>query len=147
MIKLHSHDINYLVVHCALTMPSSDVKVHDVRKWHLNKGWSDVGYHFFITRSGELQEGRSVNYQGAHVKGFNGESIGICLAGGMNENANPANNPPAFFNYTFKQLQTLVKLLNNLIQQYPGVKICGHKDLDRSRTCPGFDVAELMRHE
>lgn len=146
MKPLDPNKVKYLVVHCALSKPSSNVGIQDVRKWHTAKGWEDIGYHYFIHRAGMPFPGRPLQYQGAHVKGFNDQSIGICLAGGMDEFADPKTNPPAVFNYTANQILALVDLLHDLKLKFPAAKVCGHRDLDLTRTCPGFDAAELMLH-
>ena len=85
-------DIDYIVIHCAATMPSMDVPIERVRKWHLQRGWSDIGYHYYITRDGEIHKGRKLSTIGAHVRGYNKNSIGICYEGGINESGEPEDN-------------------------------------------------------
>ena len=70
-------------------------------KWHLQRGWRTIGYHYIILNGqldsncynknfdGWLETGRALddNYQldewerGAHVKGWNENSIGVCMIG------------------------------------------------------------------
>ena len=72
---------DFLVVHCSATRPEMDVGVEDIRRWHLAKGWSDIGYHYVITRNGTPQTGRPEGEIGAHVHGYNARSVGINLSG------------------------------------------------------------------
>ena len=74
--------IDKIIVHCSATKPSHDIDVKEVDKWHKKRGWSGIGYHFFIKRGGQIEIGRSLEKQGAHTKGHNKSSIGICYAGG-----------------------------------------------------------------
>jgi len=103
-----------------------DFGVDDIRDWHLKRGWSDVGYHFIITRSGILQEGRSLERMGAHCRGENYDSIGICLVGRKD--------------FTSDQWKLLADLYAFCLVKY---KIDAenwfcHNQFDRKKTCPGF---------
>ena len=123
--------INLVVVHCADTPPDRDVDAAEIRRWHTEeRGWSDIGYHWVIKRDGEIEPGRPEERNGAHVKGHNKNSIGVCLVGGGHGR----------FNYTWKQLEALGHLLQQLAARYPSVKIRGHCDLDAAKTCPNFDL-------
>ena len=63
--------INKIIVHCTATQESKDVSLDEVRRWHLNRGWRDIGYHFLIQRDGTVEEGRPIEQSGAHTKGHN----------------------------------------------------------------------------
>ena len=52
-----------------------------MRTAHKRRGWSDVGYHYFITKAGEIQEGRPVRRVPAAQRGHNPGSIAICCHG------------------------------------------------------------------
>jgi N-acetylmuramoyl-L-alanine amidase len=119
-------NISYLVVHCADTPNHREHTAADIDRWHKERGWSGIGYHYVIRRDGTLEHGRPTNQAGAHVRGYNSRSLGICLIG-RDE-------------YTDEQLTTLHSLLSTLRRNYPDAKICGHTDLDNSKTCPNFDV-------
>lgn len=133
-------NINYLVVHCAATGPNSKATAEHVRHWHVEgNGWSDIGYHYVIERTGELVKGRPDNVQGAHAPPVNGESLGICLMGGVDEKGKPDDN------FTMPQKVTLLKLLLKLQRQHPIAKIIGHRDVPGTRkACPSFDVAAFL---
>lgn len=128
-------NINLIIVHCS----DSDIPGHDnietIRKWHIEEnGWSDVGYHYFITKDGEVHSGRSLERAGAHCKGFNKSSIGICLSG-RNE----------FTEEQFQSLRDIIKdeLIPNLGLSI--IDILGHRDLNKGKSCPNFDVQEILR--
>ena len=82
--------IDHIIVHCSYTPPSMDIGAETIREWHTlpkpkGRGWSDIGYHWVIRRNGTVEAGRSEERAGAHAKGYNQDSIGICLIGGKSE--------------------------------------------------------------
>ena len=94
-----------------------------------------IGYHYVILPDGRLENGRPLFYEGAHVRGHNHESIGICLVGGRDKNGKPVDPR------TPEQCLTLVDLLRELKQwHFPHAQIVGHRDLDRGKECPCFDA-------
>jgi N-acetylmuramoyl-L-alanine amidase len=136
--------IKLIVLHCS----DSDLPAHDnievIREWHTARGFigpdgvkgthDDVGYHFFINRSGMVFKGREESKVGAHVQGHNRFSIGICLSG-----------------KTFKSLHTeqftiarqlVEKLLKKYNLTWKDVKL--HRDLDSGKTCPNFSLDDFM---
>lgn len=127
-------DIRQLVVHGAYTTPDMDVGVAEIRPWHIEKNYNDIGYHHVIRRNGVLEDGRPIEQRGAHCIPVNGTSIGVCLAGGKHPHRGTWD-----FNYTAAQLSTLKRLVNFYKAKYPGLIVGGHRDFDR-RKCPGFDV-------
>jgi len=127
--------IEYLVVHCSATKPSMDVPVSMVKQWHLDRGWSDIGYHYYIRRDGTLRLGRKEETTGAHVKGYNRNSIGVCYEGGLNEQGEAEDNR------TEAQKLVLKTLLLSLKHRYPKSIIQGHRDFEGvRRDCPCFDA-------
>jgi len=64
---------------------SRDVSIDEVRAWHIARGFSDIGYHAIVHRDGRLEEGRRITLIGAHAKGRNWCSIGVCLMGNLNK--------------------------------------------------------------
>lgn len=126
---------DWLVVHCAATRPSQDIGVKDIEKWHRAQGWVAVGYHFVIRRNGTVETGRPVDTVGAHAVGVNGNSVGICLAGGVDDKGNPEDN------FTAAQYVSLKELLVNLKKTYPTAKVIGHRDVPGTKkACPSFDA-------
>jgi len=71
-----------ITIHCSATPNGIRCPADTIRKWHVDdNGWSDIGYHMIIQPDGEVERGRSLNRQGAHVSGDNENNIGICLIG------------------------------------------------------------------
>jgi N-acetylmuramoyl-L-alanine amidase len=133
---------DFIAVHCSATRPSQQIDVDDMRKWHKAKGWSDIGYHYVITRAGRVQKGREEDRVGAHVEGYNGRSIGICLVGGVSEDdfTKPENN------FTPLQMTALRNLLEQLAKRYPGAVVQGHRDFPNvKKACPSFDVRAWLK--
>ena len=125
-------DIKYLVVHCSDTPNSESLKASDIHKMHLSFGWNGIGYHKIICQNGQIENGRPTYWIGAHVYGFNNNSLGVCLIGKNNFNK--------------KQLNSLFALLKYWEKIYPKAEIIGHKDFpNTSKTCPNFDVKEWWR--
>lgn len=121
--------INKIIIHCS----DSDVKQHDdisvIYGWHVNeRGFNDVGYHFFIKWDGTIQKGRDLSAIGAHCKGQNSDSIGICLHGRHK--------------FTTKQFYELKALLYELMSQFKLTTkdIYPHNHFDKGKTCPNFDI-------
>lgn len=134
----------YLVVHCSATRPSLDVGAKEIRQWHKNQGWEDIGYHFVIRRDGKVEKGRPEGMVGAHVAGFNATSIGVCMVGGVNQNdfTKPENN------FTKEQFASLKTLMATLSKKYPGAVVLGHRDFPRvSKACPSFDAKAWAKKE
>ena len=128
-------DIDYIVIHCSATMPSMDVPIERVKKWHLQRGWSDIGYHYYITRDGEIHKGRKLSTIGAHVRGYNKNSIGICYEGGINESGEPEDNR------TPEQKKSLLKVVEILKFVFSGAIAQGHRDFPNvNKACPSFDA-------
>ena len=77
-------EINKIIVHCSATREGENFEVAEIRKWHVEgRGWSDIGYHFYIDLYGQIHKGRDIAKMGAHCKGQNRNSIGICYCGGV----------------------------------------------------------------
>ena len=75
--------INEIIVHCSATREGQDITVDTIKKWHVEgRGWSDIGYHFYIDISGKIWKGRDIDKTGAHCKNHNRNSIGICYCNG-----------------------------------------------------------------
>ena len=128
-------EIKLLVIHCSATRCNGSFPVERLRECHLQRGFRDIGYHFYITRDGVLHHCRPVSEVGAHVRGFNRHSIGICYEGGLDENGKPADTR------TTAQRFALLDLLTILKHQYPEAQIAGHYQLSATihKACPCYD--------
>jgi len=141
MATLNHEDVEVLAVHASATPPSMDIGVDEIRRWHLKRGWLDVGYHYVIRRDGTLEEGRALDTRGAHVAHHNHRSIGICLVGGVTEESVEV----AEANFTFAQYKTLKSLLDYLKDHFPNATIQGHRDFPNvAKECPSFNVQAFM---
>ena len=134
---MNKSDVKYLIVHCSYTPESMDIGKSDIDRWHREKGWMMIGYHKVIKRDGTVEDGRPLSKSGAHVRGMNRTSIGICLIGGMNRSKDGPD-----LNYTDEQMKSLRTLLDELKEEYPIAKIRGHTDFDKGKTCPNFDAGK-----
>jgi len=135
-----NRDIKLIVIHCADTYARMDIGVKEIKQWHTSapKYWSDIGYHFVIRRDGTLEIGRPLNRNGAHCKGYNKSSIGICYAGGKGDDNKPQDNR------TDAQKKTLSALIISLQAEYPSVEVKGHNEL-ANKYCPAYDVQKDMQ--
>lgn len=141
-------NINLIVVHCSATNPLIDWGARDIDYLHRRQnGWSSIGYHWVIRRNGIVEAGRQESIPGAHVKGHNLNSIGVCLVGGVDLDNRPEPN------YTTSQWASLKTLLVSLKLRFPNARIVGHRDLSPDldgdgtveanewiKACPCFDV-------
>jgi len=135
-------EINKVVVHCSATKQSMDIGAEDIRGWHKGKGWDDIGYHYVIRRNGKVEKGRDVSIAGAHAKGHNFNSIGICLVGGIDDNSKADDN------YNLKQYNALIQLISFLEITFPIDDVLGHRDLPSvNKSCPCFDVRAWYKFE
>lgn len=127
--------IAHIVIHCSATPPGQDIGASEIRSWHLARGWSDIGYHWVVRRNGWLDKGRGEAVPGAHVEGWNRNSIGICLVGGVDEQGEPDPN------FTEAQYRALAGLLREIRARHPRAEIAGHRDFPGvKKACPSFDV-------
>lgn len=123
---------NLAVLHVTATRPGTIAGVREVRAWHKARGWSDIGYHYIIRVDGTVEPGRPLDQIGAHVAGYNSRSIGIAHEGGLDKHGHPADTR------TQAQKTACVELLDDLVEKYPDIKVCGHRDLSPDRDGDGF---------
>ena len=135
-LLVNKRTIKELIVHCSATPEGKDYSVDTIRQWHLQRGFSDIGYHYVIYRDGSIHIGRDESIIGAHCTGHNTNSIGVCYIGGC---ASDGKTPKD--TRTTEQKQSLVKLLKELKTKYPKASIHGHRDFS-SKACPSFDATK-----
>ena len=120
--------INKLILHCSATREGQDISVDTIRKWHVEgRGWSDIGYHFYIDINGKIFKGRDIA-----TKGYNRNSIGICYCGGVEEDGKTPKDTR-----TDEQKEALLAVLRTLKAMYPDAVIHGHHDFAK-KACPCF---------
>lgn len=125
--------ITEIIVHCADTPEWRDDRAADIKRWHLARGFNDIGYHYVVDLDGTIEPGRPIETAGAHCTGHNANSIGICYIGGADKDMKPKDTR------TDEQKQSLLLLLKYLRQRYPSAKIYGHRDF-ANKACPCFDA-------
>ena len=127
--------IDLIVVHCSATRCDSPTSLDDIIAWHQARGFATIGYHYYITRDGNVHRGRPLYQVGAHAAGYNQHSIGVCYEGGLLPDGTPADTR------TPAQRDTLHRLLERLKKDYPDALVKGHRDLPGvQKHCPCFDV-------
>lgn len=138
-IPLSPDAIDLIVIHNSDTPRGRDVSAADIRRWHRERGWLDIGYHYVIRLDGTVEEGRPAGRPGAHVRGYNQRSVGICLIGGTNERDLSVKEDT----FTDAQMEALQDLVSGLVRHFYPARVVGHGDLDPKKPhCPGFDVQE-----
>lgn len=127
-----------------------DIGAKEIRKWHTDappagRGWADIGYHFVIRRNGVVEDGRDLDGDGdifeevgAHTVGYNQNSIGICMVGGLGSTGQPENN------FTPEQWKALKTLLRELRVKFKMATIHGHNEF-AAKACPSFDVQKWLK--
>ncbi len=133
-LKRSKRNIKEIILHCADTPEGKDFTVSQIRSWHLECGFSDIGYHYVVYRDGSIHLGRDVNISGAHCSNHNTISIGICYIGGR---ASVGTTPKD--TRTPEQKKAILELLRDLKKLYPQATIHGHNEF-AAKACPSFDV-------
>lgn len=122
-------NLEMIVVHCSDSPQGRGDNAETIHRWHQEKDYDGVGYHWVILEDGTIQAGRPEYWQGAHVRGHNKTSLGICLIG-VDE-------------FPREQLMALRGLCIAAMDRHPKIyKVVGHCDLDPKKTCPNFDVTD-----
>jgi N-acetyl-anhydromuramyl-L-alanine amidase AmpD len=143
--KRNMRKIDKIIIHCSATKSEQDIDAATIKEWHtrpkpMGNGWSDIGYHDVIKRDGRCEEGRPLTKIGAHTKGHNRYSIGICLVGGLSDNNEPISN---FTNEQWKTLRRVVKIYR---ARFPNATVHGHNEF-ANKACPSFDVQAWLEEE
>lgn len=126
-------NINKIIVHCSATKEGKAFNVADITRWHKQRGFATIGYHWVVLLDGTIQQGRAEMTMGAHCKGHNANSIGICYIGGLDENGKSKDTR------TPEQKKALLELLKRLKKDYPNATIHGHREF-ANKDCPCFDA-------
>lgn len=128
-------NINKLIIHCSATRECDDsVNASVINRWHKARGWKGCGYHFIVLIDGTIETGRMIDEVGAHVKGMNKSSIGICYIGGLEKDGKTPKDTR-----TPNQKESLLLLIKTLKKIYPKATLHGHNEFS-NKACPSFDV-------
>lgn len=125
--------IDEIIVHCSDSEADRDIGAATIDDWHRMKGWKCIGYHFVVRLDGTIENGRPVEQIGAHCKGHNAHSIGICYIGGRKNGKHEDTR-------TEKQKESLLQLISKLKSKYGVSKVVGHCNYNRNKACPCFDA-------
>lgn len=144
-------EINLIVVHCSATRADRDFTENDLEVCHRHRGFNGAGYHFYIRKNGDIKNTRPLEKPGAHALGYNAHSIGICYEGGLDVRYRPVDTRTEW------QKHSLRVLIRTLLMDYPGCRVCGHRDLSPDRNgdgrispeewvkeCPCFEVTSKL---
>lgn len=126
--------INEIIIHCSATPEGKDFTVSDIDRWHKQRGWKGIGYHYVIYRDGSIHPGRNETEIGAHCVGHNANSIGVCYIGGCAKDGKTPKDTR-----TSEQRSALRNLVNQLKSKYPNAAVHGHREF-AAKNCPSFDV-------
>ena len=141
--------INLIVVHCSATQGNRTLSPEALDLMHRRRGFNGVGYYFYIRKNDSTKTTREIERIGAHTKGHNLNSIGICYEGGLDCHGRPADTRTEW------QIHSMHVLVLTLLRDYPGCRVCGHRDLSPDlngngeiepeewvKACPCFDAEE-----
>lgn len=126
--------INEIIIHCSATPEGKDYTVEQIKQWHKQRGFSDIGYHYVIYRDGSIHSGRPIERIGAHCLKHNSHSIGVCYIGGVAKDGKTPKDTR-----TDAQKESLIKLIKELKAKYPKATVHGHREY-ANKACPCFDA-------
>lgn len=139
-MRTNPRKINMIVLHCSATRENQNFTIEQLEACHKARGFRTIGYHFYITKDGTLYPGRPESQIGAHAKGYNAHSIGICYEGGLDAHGRSKDTR------TEAQKITMEELLRSLLVDYPDAEIVGHRDLPGvHKDCPCFDTKAWLK--
>ena len=131
---LYMRKIDDIIIHCTATAEGRDVSVADIRRWHQARGFVDVGYHYVVYLDGSVHEGRPLAQVGAHCRGHNAHSVGVCYVGGLAADGRTPKDTR-----TARQRVALEALVQLLRLNFPGAGVHGHNDY-AAKACPCYEV-------
>lgn len=139
-LYLVMREINRIILHCSATPEGRDIDAETIRGWHVNgNGWADIGYHYVIKLNGEIESGRPLDTKGAHTKGHNDDSIGICYIGGMDAEMNPKDTMFECQEEAFRELVFSLRMVWDR-----ELTLHGHNEFS-DKACPSFKVSEKFK--
>ncbi|MFV0365211.1 MAG: N-acetylmuramoyl-L-alanine amidase [Mangrovibacterium sp.] len=124
-----------LVIHCSATRAGKNFTSADIDLWHRQQGWKGIGYHFVVLLDGTLQQGRALHEVGAHCKGHNAHSVGLCYIGGVDALGVPLDTR------TPTQKEGLRRLIFCLRRRFPSATVHGHNEFS-NKACPSYAYRE-----
>lgn len=132
--------IQRIIIHCSGTKLEQLCNAEIIDKWHKEKGYKCIGYHYVILPDGTVEIGRKEQEKGAHCQGYNSDSIGICYIGGLDKNGRPADTR------TIEQKIELINIIQDLCSRYKIKSIAGHNFYNKNKACPCFNAKEEYKN-
>ena len=135
LIPLNHDDVKLIVIHCSATRCDRDYSVDNLIATGKAK-FGQPSYHWYVRRNGNLVPILPETVRGAHARGYNRCSLGICYEGGIGRGGQATDTR------TPQQKATLYELLKQLHRDYPQARIIGHRELPHvAKSCPGFTAS------
>jgi len=131
-------ELKRIILHCTATREGEQLDVSRIDKWHRDRGWSEIGYHYVLYADGTIATGRDIRKKGAHVKGHNHDSVGVAYVGGLDNNLVPQDT------MTMQQEMAFLHLVNSLRVVFGDLSVHGHNEFS-SKACPSFNVQEKYK--
>jgi len=131
MFTKPSRRIHRVFIHCSASDHEHHDNISTMKSWHLARGFSDVGYHFFIQKDGTLEYGRDIEKTPAAQKGHNLYTLAICMHGLKVES------------FTQAQFDTLNKLAIQIEHNYDNISFHGHCEVSK-KACPVFNYRKVL---
>ena len=133
--------IDTIIIHCSATRADIPLSPSELDKMHRRRGFDGCGYHYYVRRDGTVHDMRPVARIGAHCRGHNAASVGICYEGGLDARGTPADTR------TPAQHAAMQALVYALRRKYPAIRrVCGHRDLSPDRNGDGvISPAERLK--
>lgn len=127
-----------IILHCSATREGQNITAKTIKKWHLEKGWQDIGYHYIIDIDGTIERGRPLDEIGAHCVNQNNCSIGICYIGGCDKDMKAKDTR------TPQQIRSMLVLVQFLLNMYKLDidDVYGHYQF-AAKDCPSFDIKQF----
>ena len=140
-LKKSTRNIKEIILHCSATPEGKDYSVDTIRKWHIQRGFNDIGYHYVIYRDGSIHNGRDVNISGAHCTNHNSKSIGICYIGGLDSTGKKPKDTR-----TEEQKKSFVSLVKQLMSIYnlSASNVHCHNEY-ANKACPSFKINDFRK--
>ena len=126
--------IDLIIIHCSATREGKDFRAADIDRWHRQQGFKSIGYHFVVRLNGEVERGRPIAEVGAHCKGHNATSIGVCYIGGL-----AADGKTPEDTRTVEQRKAMCNLVRTLKHVFLEAVVRSHRDF-AAKACPCFDA-------
>ena len=131
MFTKPSRKVHRVFIHCSASDHAHHDNIATMKSWHLGRGFTDVGYHFFIRKDGTLEYGRDIEKTPAAQKGHNRHTLAICLHGLKEEN------------FSKTQFETLRKLAEQIAHNYENISFHGHCEVS-AKACPVFNYKKVL---